>query len=376
MKIKLEIDEIRKVCKDNKLVEQVLKVKNNVAEAKKIIDDKISPQKATKELVKNYIIELELDSVRKLCKEKNLNDKIKGECVYDVKKSLKILDAELPEGDKGFLSEAVLKHIEELKLDEVRTKCKEENLNKQIVECAGNFKKIKETIVASLPEGRRTILEDAVKEYVVELELEVIQKICKEKGLNEKIKAFAYDFQKTTDIISAELPKGNKVSSDAVKKYIEELKENTADEAITEQVVGDKRGILISENELKEFEAAKAENIQLKKDNALLTSEKDKLKKENEILKQELNGTSVDKNNIFAEIPELNELLNSNKERISVTINKELLSMSTRFVDNKSLVKLESIIREGSDLSSTVVQSILLAFIKQNSLYKFDKNSN
>jgi hypothetical protein len=67
-------------------------------------------------------------------------------------------------------------------------------------------------------------------------------------------------------------------------------------------------------------------------------------------------------------ISDLNELLNSNSDKIIVSINKELLSKATRYVDDNSLIRLESIVRSGYDLNSTIVQSILLAFIHSNSL--------
>ena len=70
----------------------------------------------------------------------------------------------------------------------------------------------------------------------------------------------------------------------------------------------------------------------------------------------------------MAQIPSLNELLNSEVDKITVYINIELLIKATKFVDSHSLIRLESLIREKYDLNSTIVQSILLAFIHQNSL--------
>lgn len=61
-------------------------------------------------------------------------------------------------------------------------------------------------------------------------------------------------------------------------------------------------------------------------------------------------------------------MLNNTTEKIPVQINKELLVKATKFVDENSLIKLESLIRDGHDLNSTIVQSILLAFVQQNSL--------
>lgn len=371
-----------KVCKDNNLNKEILKLKgkDKVTEAKKIIDAKINikGKEAKPEHINKYINELELgelDTILKICESKNLDERIKDECAYDVQKSIEIINAEQPK-DKQVLSlDSVSKYIKKLKLSEIRIICTEEKLNKQIEECASNFKKIKETIVTALSEDKKVILEDAIKEYIEELEIEVIREICKENDLDKKIKELGNDFKKAREVINANLGDDKKISLEAVKKFIEELKGNSSGETIAEQTEGKKEGNLIGRERLKELELAEAENIQLKKEKELLTSENDKLKKENENLKQQLDGTLIDKNNLFSEIPELNEILNSCNEKLDVSINKELLSMATRFVDDKSLVRLESIIRDGSNLSSTVVQSILLAFIKQNSLYKFKTSS-
>jgi hypothetical protein len=75
-----------------------------------------------------------------------------------------------------------------------------------------------------------------------------------------------------------------------------------------------------------------------------------------------------DKYNISIVIKDLNDLLNSKHEKVTVEINRELLSKVTKFVDSNSLIRLESVIREGHDLTSTIVQSILLAFMHEHSL--------
>lgn len=92
-------------------------------------------------------------------------------------------------------------------------------------------------------------------------------------------------------------------------------------------------------------------------------------RKEEAEKKTPINLKADDKQKTFLNIiSDLNELLNSNSDKITVSINKELLSKATRYVDDNSLIRLESIVRSGYDLNSTIVQSILLAFIHSNSL--------
>jgi hypothetical protein len=76
-----------------------------------------------------------------------------------------------------------------------------------------------------------------------------------------------------------------------------------------------------------------------------------------------------EKQDLNIQINTLNEIINSSNEKVTVEINRALLSKATKFVDAKSLVKLESIIREGYDLNSYIVQCLLLAFIHDNSLF-------
>lgn len=249
--------------------------------------------------------------------------------------------------------------------------CKDNNLDDEILKCGDDFKKGKVTIDNVLSDGKK-VSEDAVKRYVIELQLKQIREICLEKE-NKEILKYAKEPNKAKEKINSLLQDEKKVSSDAVKKYISELLKNSHPDIISDEANGEKYATLIEKQQAEEIERLNAENIRLNNDNMALSNENENLKKEKENLLEKLNGNPDSKNNIFNEIPELNEILNSNNERINVTINKELLSKATRFVDEQSLVKLEGIIRNGSDLSSTVVQSILLVFIKQNCLYKLDK---
>lgn len=63
----------------------------------------------------------------------------------------------------------------------------------------------------------------------------------------------------------------------------------------------------------------------------------------------------------------INEIINSN-DKVTVQVNKELLSKAARYIDNNSLVKFEDIIKRNCDIDTFIIQYILVLFIQQNSL--------
>lgn len=236
------------------------------------------------------------------------------------------------------------------------------------------------------------------------ISLEEIRKICKENTLVEKIRTLSDDIESSDDktkdkelekiipdirkLIQDVMPKDKKAKPEHIKQYIEELRKELPPDEEKKDISIPPPGIQPKSEDLPLMEKTNGkvegekEIVYLnKKDLEKLNFTKDKiaeheetivtLKNKIESLEEKLKVPSpkeVDKKNPLSEIPILNELLNSCNEKITVTINKELLSKATKFVDEHSLIRLESIIRDGYDLNSTVVQSILLAFIHQNSL--------
>lgn len=369
----IDPEEFDKLCKKDNWDEQILKA-NNINEIYDKINKKLKDNKrVTKILIVNRKNELEIEKISSLCKKNNLNDEIL-KCSDNLKEAKEKIDAVLDDGINISI-DAVKEYVVKLQLNLVRENCKDSTIQNEILKCGDDFKKAKEIIEGSLTDNKKVLI-DAVKKYLIEQQLELIRTLCKDITIQNKILKCVPNYEEAKKVLDNTLQNDKKVSVDAVTIYIDEYKNQILSSDTTGgSTKGERDGFYIGEEKIKELETLKTENTELKNSNQLLANENEKLKAENLILKQQLYGTAEDKNNIFAEIPELNDLLNSNNERINVTINKELLSMATRYVDNKSLVKLESIIRDGSDLSSSVVQSILLAFIKQNSLYKF-KTSN
>lgn len=140
-------------------------------------------------------------------------------------------------------------------------------------------------------------------------------------------------------------------------------KKKAADESVQAKAEGEKKAVYVDVSKLEAIDSARDKINVLENEIALI-------KKQFDIFQTRPDGTSEETNEKSLEslIPDLNEILNNSNEKITVTINKELLSKATKFVDAHSLIRLESVIRGGYDLNSTVVQSILLAFIHQNSL--------
>lgn len=371
-KVYVDISEVEKICEEHKLDEQILKAKDKTdyKEIKEIIDKylKDAGKKATLTVIAEYKQKLQNYEIIRVCKNNNLDDELL-KC-NNFEEAMKKINAGRSK-DKNFSLEVVTDYIIKLHIDLISKICKDNNLDEEILKYGNDFKKGKESIDKALSDGKK-VSEDAVKKYVIELQLKLIRKICKEKE-NEAILKYAKEPEKVIEKINNLLKDEKKVSLDAVKQYISELLKKPSPDTISDEAKGEKNAALIEKQQAEEIERLNAEITRLSNDNKALSNENENLKREKENLQGKLNNTPESNNNILDEIPELNEILNSNNDRINVNINKELLSKATRFVDEKSLVKLEGIIRNGSDLSSTIVQSILLVFIKQNSLYKLDK---
>ena len=140
-------------------------------------------------------------------------------------------------------------------------------------------------------------------------------------------------------------------------------------EKIEAKSVGVKHAIVLTEDEIINIDSLKRRNNELEMTIKVLRNKIEELDQKCilpvGVKQQQINDI---KDNFMAQIPSLNELLNSEVDKITVYINIELLIKATKFVDSHSLIRLESLIREKYDLNSTIVQSILLAFIHQNSL--------
>lgn len=218
-----------------------------------------------------------------------------------------------------------------------------------------------------------------------------VRKLCDDNNLKDKVNA-AKNFDEVKKIIESMLPEGMNVSKGTVKEYIKTPKtpllvnetskpedehkksddeskidgntnpETTEKETIAGKTEVVKDIVLIDNNELKQIDDTK-EQIRTHEKNINI------LNTQIEELNRKLNSSKEkNRDNLMFQIPTLNDLLNSGNEKITVNINKELLSKAAKFVDAHSNIRLESIIRNGYDLNSTIVQSILIEFIQQNSL--------
>jgi hypothetical protein len=253
-----------------------------------------------------------------------------------------------------------------LNFDEVSKLCSDNNL-KDKINGTKNFDKAKELIKNILPEGKN-VSDTTVKSYIKTLKksspVEVTSNTDDDiNQIQEQTKQADIYEHKEPD----EKPLDKKVNKkepadDASKKDDATKSETKENEKIDGKSEGVKNAIYVDKIKLKEIDAAQHRINDLEESMKLLTVElegfKQKLPSEQNMINDKL----------MSLIPNLNELLNSGNDKITVSINKELLSKATKFVDAHSLISLENLIRGGYDLNSTIVQSILIAFIHQNSL--------
>ncbi|WP_040306209.1 hypothetical protein [Caloramator australicus] len=128
--------------------------------------------------------------------------------------------------------------------------------------------------------------------------------------------------------------------------------------------------IIIDNTKVKNYEQLASLSENLKNQLEILNNKIDSLEMNLANLFSRSKETNISDKNTSVEITQMiNQILESNNEKISVQINKELLSRAARYIDNKSLIKLETIVKEGHDINSTILQYILILFIQQNSLF-------
>lgn len=273
------------------------------------------------------------------------------------------------------------------KIDVFQNFCEEKKIN-DIFEKFSDNNVALQYIKDEFPEQIDVSLETVTAYMVIAKKhrIELLQKFCKKNELEDKIKNTSND-NEAWELIKTLLG-GNDFSLETVTAYRvnlnnpplkEEGKESdkksleedatkkisdSDDETFSVKTEAEKKATFVGQNQVKEID-------ELNKLNKELTVENTNLKNHNELLKQKLN-ISNDKRGIkddfLSQVPSLNEILNSDKDKASIYINKELLVKATKYVDTHSLIRLENVIRNGYDLNSTIVQSILLEFILQNSL--------
>lgn len=266
-----------------------------------------------------------------------------------------------------------------LGLEELRKVCQDNNLIKKIID-ANNIKDARKIIEDVLPDGKKAKPKN-IKKYIEELNEQSSSNESnnnQEQGFsNSKVSSNASSsIEPKTNPNSATPSEDNKETLSEEKQPFEPEKQEVfnkkynptesnpnSSEKITGKVEGEKDAVYIGKDDIKKIDSVKDQIEAHKKSIEILKNQLENVQAKLKVTSQE-----KDKNNLLSQIPDLNELLNSSNEKITVAINKELLSKATRFVDTHALIRLENIIKNGYDLNSTVVQSILLAFIHQNSL--------
>lgn len=141
---------------------------------------------------------------------------------------------------------------------------------------------------------------------------------------------------------------------------------------ITEEIKGEKTGFACDMETLKEIESLndKIAKLQSELDNKnnQLSDAHDKIKNYNEQKAETLKKPSP----VSFDIWILNDWA-YNDEKVEVTISKSILETITKYVDSNQLLKLENVISKNYDLSSAIVQSVLIAFIRDNTLSDLPK---
>lgn len=215
-------------------------------------------------------------------------------------------------------------------------------------------------------------LPDSPSSITSEITLDELKKLCKGKSIINDIKA-CESVAETRNIIMNHLNINTKVDDTTIEEYwdlLNKSEESTNNnEVISSNTIVEKEAILISNAKAEDYESLAKENTHYKGTIKALESDLENLKAQfSKYINSQQEDEPQKKNKLSTTIQSLNELINSNNEQVTVQINKELLSKVTKYVDANSLIKLESIVRESYDLNSTIIQSILLAFIHQNSL--------
>ncbi len=204
------------------------------------------------------------------------------------------------------------------------------------------------------------------------IHLEDLKKICEERAIVDSVKN-AESIDKVKEILRNYLDNDTVVTKTIIKEYQNSLKKldknNNAIDVISANTVVQRDALVIDNAKAKLHEEISIEINTYKDTIKNLQLELESLRN---LFSKYVNSLDdnepKNKNKLSSTIHSLNELINSNDEKFDVKINKELLSKATKYVDSNALIKLESIVREGYDINSTIVQTILLAFIHQNSL--------
>jgi hypothetical protein len=155
----------------------------------------------------------------------------------------------------------------------------------------------------------------------------------------------------------------------------ESVSNNISNKIDSEEITVEKKAeiesiVFIDNTKVKNYEQLASLSENLKNQLEILNNKIDSLEINLANLFSRSKETNISDKNTSVEITQMiNQILESNNEKISVQINKELLSRAARYIDNKSLIKLETIVKEGHDINSTIVQYILILFIQQNSLF-------
>jgi len=377
------ITAMQKLCKKHKL-EQLIKDASDVGTAMNLIKT-VAPngEGVLEETVAKYIEKLNKDSpniepsenslsieeLQKFCEERELISKVNS-AITD-KEAMNLINAALSK-EKDFNDETIIAYRKLLinpptvideSVQELQRFCEENELKDEVKEVSTDNEAMN-LIKIKFPEGKDFGLE-TVKSYrellinpptIPDNSVQELQRFCKKK-LEDEVKEATDD--EAIKLIKNTFYKGRVIDIKIVKTYRQLLKESDLTSGVSQ---GIKDAMVVSKQNAISLEA-------LKKEIKLLNDTLNLLKVENEGLKQKSpTQDNTIKDKLMFQIRNLNELFNSNDDKINVSINKELLVKATKFVDANSLISLENIIKNGYDLNSTIVQSILFAFIHQNSL--------
>lgn len=285
----------------------------------------------------------DLDEVTKFFVDDNLKKEIKG--IKSCAKAKEIIDNKLPDGKTASYStvSAYMKLLKQTPLIKLTS---------------NTIKASKKDKITDQPD-KKTLAEEKEKSEILDnnFNIKVASVTSKKDETIGQLDNNPLDEDEEHSSSIFDINIDNKEDPDDTSKQ---------DEKIVAQSSGERNVTYIGQNTLKEIDDLKEHNNNLLKDN-------NSLKNQNEEFKQKLTSSKEIKeikDNPMFQITSLNELLSTN-EQITVSINKELLIKITKFVDEHHLIRLEPLIREegSSNLNSKIVQSILLAFMNQNSLF-------
>lgn len=152
----------------------------------------------------------------------------------------------------------------------------------------------------------------------------------------------------------------NSISQSLSNKKIIDSSEDADIISLTKE---DAESFAILEDIEQRFKDIVDENKKLKEIIKELTEEKNS-NNSNKTNEEHINDDSIKNKQILQMV----KLVNMNCEKINIQISKDIIQKASKFIDNNNLLNTECLINENITIPSIVVETILLAFINQNSL--------